>query len=205
MTDKEKKELHTKTITEHIKYVREMCYLMGISKLGKEHDLSKFSPDEFEIYKYADGKRSPHDNARAELGVSPSWIYHKANNPHHWEYFCDYNEAKPNGDGTFTIVCRCVKMPYDRIIEMFCDFVGAGKAYNKEAWSTKTPWDYWMKNCEGKRAMHPESEYLIKKLLWNLHENTLENFINWYNSSKDYLYHSYIANTLSQELPIEHF
>jgi len=33
-------------------------------------------------------------------------------------------------------------MPYERIIEMFCDFVGAGKAYTKDAWTVNTPLDY---------------------------------------------------------------
>ena len=51
---------------------------------------------------------------------------------------------------------------------MFCDFVGAGKVYTKDAWTVKTPLDYWDKNCEGQRAMHPDSEKLIKKLLTTL-------------------------------------
>ena len=141
MTDKEKRDLHTETIVTHISIVKDLCYQMGIPELGDSHDLSKFSPEEFEIYKYADGKRSPHDNARDKLGYSPSWIYHKARNPHHWEFFTDFNSATPNGDGTFTIVCKCVKMPYDRVIEMFCDFVGAGKVYTKDAWTVTTPLD----------------------------------------------------------------
>ena len=83
MTDKEKRDLHTETILNHISVVRDLCYQMGIPELGNAHDLSKFSPDEFDIYKWANGKRSPHDNARDELGYSPSWIHHKARNPHH--------------------------------------------------------------------------------------------------------------------------
>ena len=54
------------------------------------------------------------------------------NNPNNPNYWLDFNSAKPNGDGTFTIICKCVKMPYDRVIEMFCDFVGAGKVYTKD-------------------------------------------------------------------------
>ena len=80
MTDAEKKQLHLTTIKNHRKYVREMCNLMGIPKLGKLHDISKFSKEEMSLYKWADGKVSPHDNARAELGYSPAWIYHKARN-----------------------------------------------------------------------------------------------------------------------------
>lgn len=192
MTDQEKKKLHTDTIVKHISYVQDLCYKMGIGELGQQHDLSKFSPEEFEIYKWANGKKSPHDNARAELGVSPSWIYHKARNKHHWEFWTDFNEAKPNGDGTFTIICKCVKMPYENVVEMFCDFVGAGKAYDRGDWTCQTPWDYWQKNCEGKRAMHPDSEKLIKKLLSTLAEHdTLDDFIDWYNKNKEKLERNY--------------
>ena len=192
MTDKEKRDLHTETIVTHIGIVKDLCYQMGIPELGDSHDLSKFSPEEFEIYKYADGKRSPHDNVRDKLGYSPSWVHHKARNPHHWEYWTDFNSATPNDDGTFTIVCKCVKMPYDRVIEMFCDFVGAGKVYTKDAWTVSTPLDYWNKNCEGKRAMHPDSEKLIKKLLTTLSEKeSLEDFIAWYNLNKEKLQKNY--------------
>lgn len=192
MTDKEKRDLHTETIVTHIGIVKDLCYQMGIPELGDSHDLSKFSPEEFEIYKYADGKRSPHDNARDKLGYSPSWIHHKARNPHHWEYWTDFNSATPNGDGTFTIVCKCVKMPYDRVIEMFCDFVGAGKVYTKDAWTVSTPLDYWNKNCEGQRAMHLDSEKLIKKLLTTLSEKeSLEDFVVWYNLNKEKLQKNY--------------
>ena len=192
MTDKEKRDLHTETIVTHIGIVKDLCYQMGIPELGDSHDLSKFSPEEFEIYKYADGKRSPHDNARDKLGYSPSWIYHKARNPHHWEFFTDFNSATPNGDGTFTIICKCVKMPYDRVIEMFCDFVGASKTYNKETFSLKDPLDYWNKNCDGKREMHKDSKKLIKKLLTTLSEKeSLEDFVAWYNSNKEKLQKNY--------------
>ena len=192
MTDKEKRDLHTETIVTHIGIVKDLCYQMGIPELGDSHDLSKFSPEEFEIYKYANGKKSPHDIARDKLGVSPSWIHHKARNQHHWEYWTDFNSATPNEDGTFTIICKCVKMPYERIIEMFCDFVGAGKAYTKEAWTVNTPLDYWNKNCEGQRAMHQDSEKLIKKLLTTLSEKeNLEDFVAWYNINKEKLQKNY--------------
>ena len=192
MTDKEKRDLHTQTILNHIKIVRDLCYQMGIPELGDAHDLSKFSPDEFDIYKWANGKRSPHDNARDELGYSPSWIHHKARNQHHWEYWTDFNEATPNADGTFTIICKAVKMPYDRIIEMFCDFVGAGKAYSKEAWTVHTPLEYWKKNCEGKRAMHKDSEKLLVTLLEKLDgSDSLDDFVAWYNVNKEKLEKNY--------------
>ncbi len=87
MTDQEKKELYLSTINNHLKYVREMCDLMGIHELGQQHDLSKFSQEEFEQYKYVTGTCSPHEEARRQLGYSPYWCYHKNRNPHHWEFW----------------------------------------------------------------------------------------------------------------------
>ena len=75
---------------------------------------------------------------------------------------------------------------------MFCDFVGAGKVYTKDAWTVKTPLDYWNKNCEGQRAMHQDSERLIKKLLTTLSEKeSLDEFIAWYNLNKEKLQKNY--------------
>ena len=75
---------------------------------------------------------------------------------------------------------------------MFCDFVGAGKAYDKGDWTVKTPIEYWNKKCEGQRAMHKYSEQLIKKLLTTLSEkNSLEDFVEWYNKNKEELETNY--------------
>ena len=120
--------------------------------------------------------------------ATQKWV----NNPNNPNYWLDFNSATPNGDGTFTIICKCVKMPYERVIEMFCDFVGAGKVYTKDAWTVKTPLDYWNKNCEGQRAMHHDSEKLIKKLLITLSEKeSLDEFIAWYNVNKEKLQKNY--------------
>lgn len=192
LTDKEKRELHLDTIVTHRQYVSEMCDKMGIHAQGEKHDLSKFSEDEFDIYRYADGGKSPHDIAREKLGYSPSWIYHKARNQHHWEYWTDFNSATPNDDGSFTIRCVAVKMPFEQVIEMFCDFVGAGKAYSKEKWTCSTPIDYWKANCEGQRAMHKDSQNLLVKLLTKLADiNDIDKLAEWYISNKPVLQKEY--------------
>lgn len=192
MTDNEKKELHLETIRNHIAYVQEMCDKMGIHELGLEHDKSKFSPEEFGIYTYVTGTRSPHEVAREELGYSPYWCFHKARNKHHWEYWLDSEDATPNGDGTFTMIVVPCKMPYEYVIEMFCDFIGAGKAYEKAKWTKETPLNYWNKACEGKRAMHKDSENLIKMLLTKLAESeSLNVFVDWYNDNKEDLEEEY--------------
>ena len=42
--------------------------------------------------------------------------------------------------------------------------------------------------------MHPESEYLFKKLLWNLKIDGLDAFLKWYNESKNFLETSVLYN-----------
>ena len=74
-------------------------------------------------------------NKNRKLDIKNNILYRKElweQNPCNPNYWLDFNEATPNNDGTFTIVCRPVKIPYVNIIEMFCDFIGAGQSYEKE-------------------------------------------------------------------------
>lgn len=77
---------HLDVVHNHRKIVKQWAFKMGIGDLGLKHDMSKYSFREFGIYKYATGKKSPHETARELTGGSPSWIYHKNTNPHHWEF-----------------------------------------------------------------------------------------------------------------------
>ena len=96
MTNFQKFFKHLHLVNTHRRYVRKMCFKMGIPWRGLVHDLSKYSIKEFSIYKFYNGKQSPHEIARKELGYSPSWLFHKAKNKHHWEYWLDNN-----GDSNF--------------------------------------------------------------------------------------------------------
>lgn len=187
---------HLKVVHNHRKYVRQICFKMGIPFQGLVHDLSKYSIKELSICKYYGGTKSPHAVCRDELGYSPSWIYHYHKNKHHWQYWLDIEDWP---DKVYAI-----KMPYKYVIEMFCDFVGAGKAYSGEQWTEDAPWDYYQKACEGKRLMHPHSEALLKVLLWNLKKLGLEVFIKWYKEFKNVLildYNDYRAEMLQDISP----
>ncbi len=172
---------HLKVIHRHRKHIIKACFKMGIPIQGLLHDLSKYSLTELKIYKFYTGALSPHDIARNELGYSPSWYHHRNRNKHHSEYWVDSFEKM-----------NAVKMPYKYVIEMFCDFMAAGKAYNKDNWTVKTPWDYWENKCRGVRILNPETERLFEKLLWNLHESeNEEHFYKTYKKLKKYLNESY--------------
>ena len=174
---------HLKLIGTHRKYVRKACFKMGLFWQGITHDLSKYSFTELAIAKYYTGTRSPHDACREQLGYSPSWIYHFHRNKHHWEFWCE-----TAFDGTW----NPIKIPYRYIIEMFCDFVGAGKAYNSSNWTTAAPMEYWEAKCKGKRLMHTDSVNLFEKLLIHMQNASTESdFYKWYNQNKVELMKNY--------------
>lgn len=174
---------HIKIIMNHRKYVRKACFSAGLYWQGLVHDLSKYSLTELSMCKYYTGKGSPHQVAREILGYSPSWIHHFHRNKHHWEFWCE-----TTSDG----VWNPIKIPYKYIIEMFCDFVGAGKSYNMTSWTTATPLEYWEAKCKGKRLMHQDSVKLFESLLKRMQKmDTEQEFYDWYKENKASLKNNY--------------
>lgn len=169
---------HLKTVHTHRKYVRQACFKMGLYKQGLLHDLSKYSFTEMLICKYYSGKRSPHQNAREALGYSPSWIHHYHTNKHHFQYWWDEDE-----DGTIIPM----KMPYNYVIESFCDMLGASKAYNQKDWKPEMLSNYWITKCVGKRIMHEKSANLVEFLINRLVELGEETFFVWFKENKYFL------------------
>lgn len=173
---------HFKTIRTHRKYVRKACFKMGLFWQGLTHDLSKYSPAELSICKYYSGTRSPHQNAREELGYSPSWIHHYHTNKHHFQFFWDEDQ-----DGNIIPM----KMPYKFLVESFCDMLGASKAYNPEKWAPELLLNYWENHCKGKRIQHKESEAFLDYLITQLVATVEADFFEWYNDIKDLLKSTY--------------
>lgn len=186
---------HLKTIRKHRKYVRQMCWKMGLFWQGLTHDLSKYSLKELSIAKYYGGTKSPHAVCREQLGYSPSWQYHYHRNKHHWQYWLDIEDWPDK--------VAAVKMPYKYVIEMFCDFVGAGKAYSGQKWNEDMPLDYYEKACKGKRLMHPTSESLLVFLLYKLKGLKMKGFIKWYNKNKKGFKAMYEEDSVFEELGYE--
>lgn len=149
---------HFKKICQHRKYVRQMCWKVGLYKQGLLHDLSKFSPTEFrESAKYFSGDRSPIDNCKKENGYSLAWFHHRGRNKHHWEYWVDNFEK-----GT-----QPTLMPFNYALEMLCDYIGAGKAYMGDKFTYKAEYEWWLKKRQTV-IMHPIVwhfiEYILKEL-----------------------------------------
>jgi hypothetical protein len=163
--------LHIKTIIKHKWYVFLACKDCGIIWRGIKHDSSKFSIKEFaSSAKYFQGNRSPIDAEKEATGYSIAWQNHKGHNTHHWQYWLDNKEKE----------IIPLKMPYKDLVELICDWIGAGKAYNKDKWTKDTPYDYWVKNRD-KMIFHSdtykfieETLYYIKHWGWKLYSETLK-------------------------------
>ena len=158
---------HFITISKHKWYVFKECCACGLIWQGLTHDLSKFGITEFvSSAKYFQGNRSPIEAEKELIGYSKAWLHHKGKNPHHWEYWTDFDD---NGQ----IIAN--KIPDKYVIEMVCDWIGAGKAYNSETWTQHTPLEYYYKVRSG-RHFHKETERLLLFYLMGIDQNGLEWF-----------------------------
>lgn len=113
---------HIKTITRHKMLVTKLCFKCGYYKRGLLHDLSKYTPKEIYLRRYYQGYRSPIEAEKEEKGYSFAWQHHKGHNPHHWEHWIEWGskgEVIP------------LKIPFEYMIEMLCDWVAAKIIYSK--------------------------------------------------------------------------
>lgn len=158
---------HFQTVRKHRKVVRQECRACGIWWQGIVHDLSKYSPIEFSpSAKYFQGNRSPIEAEKESIGYSLAWQHHMGHNPHHWEYWIDYGS---NGE----IIAN--RIPKKYVVEMLCDWIGAGKVYAKGKWSQNDPLDYYNKVRAG-RYFHPETEQVIVRFLELIRDDGLNEF-----------------------------
>lgn len=144
---------HWKTIRTHRKWVRHYCRLAGIRWRGWKHDLSKYSPTEFfESARYWTGTGSPINVAKKTQGYSRAWLHHRGRNPHHWAYWAD----------NFSEGMVVYPMPRDDFVEMVCDFLAAGRAYNGIYFTYGGEHAWWLKDRErGNSGMNPKNKLML--------------------------------------------
>ncbi len=144
---------HFKIICKHRWYVFKNCCKAGIFWQGLVHDLSKFSPTEFwESAKYYIGTKSPIDVCKEKNGYSKAWMHHKGRNKHHYEYWVD------NFDNGGTPL----QMPFKYALEMICDYLGAGQAYEKKKFTYQSELNWWHNKCSKPIAMHKQTQIFVE-------------------------------------------
>ena len=151
---------HFKTITKHKLIVMNLCFKCGLIKRGLMHDLSKYGVTEFcSSARYFQGSRSPIDAEKEDIGYSIAWQHHKGHNPHHWEYWIDNVGTKQNDP---------IRIPYEYVVEMVCDWVGASIVYSNNGCDFDkpypAPYEYY-KAHSYERIFHPETQKLLEYFL----------------------------------------
>lgn len=154
---------YLRTVLRHKYYVMSACFTVGLYWQGIVHDLSKFSFIEFRAYaNYFNVYlpiRSIIDNYGSAVkyieDFEKAWQHHKDCNAHHWEHWVDVVDGK--------LVPRDI--PYKYLMEMLCDWVGAGKAYNKEKWTKEEPYKYWLANNQDYN-LHENVRLFLEHMTW---------------------------------------
>lgn len=158
---------HFSTITTHKIKVGQLCFRCGLYKQGLLHDLSKYSWVEFSAgVKYFQGNRSPIEKEKETIGYSMGWLHHKGRNKHHWEYWIDMGKEGMQG----------TEMPVNYVVEMFCDRVTATKIYQKDKYTDKAPYEYYLRGRH-RYLMHPKTHELLESMLKMLAETDLDTTI----------------------------
>lgn len=143
---------HFKKIIIHKYWVLHYCNMCGLYKQGLIHDLSKFSPTEFEeSIKYYCGTDSPINKCKEINGYSMAWFHHRGRNKHHYEYWTDNYDS-----GT-----TAVKMPFKYMLEMVCDYLAAGRAYSGDKFTMEKEYEWWQQKKKI-AFMHKRTKMMIE-------------------------------------------
>lgn len=130
-------------VLRHKWFVMLACFENRLYWRGLIHDLSKFLPSEFIPYArhfYApDGsKQSRRDKTgyykptdTGDPAFDHAWFLHQKRNSHHWQYWT----IPEDGEGL-----KLLPMPHNDVLEMICDWQGAGRAQGTKQWRDITPW-----------------------------------------------------------------
>jgi hypothetical protein len=144
---------------------------MKIYWRGLTHDLSKFFPKEFIPYaNYFYGNNGETKPIRNKTGYYKStetgdekfdraWMHHQHHNAHHWQYWGVIEDD--------TGIFKPIKIDHVFLLEMICDWVGAGKAQghfsprNDKYFETRK----WYIANHKHMTIHPESKKEIEKII----------------------------------------
>ena len=149
---------HLRKILIHKWWVFYYACKLGIPLRGLLHDLSKFSWVEFgESIKYYQGDKSPIPVAKKDKGYSDAWQHHKGRNPHHYEYWVDWDE-----EGNEVLI----PLPYECVLELIADYFGAFRAYNGYM-SLSAEYKWWIKKRET-IPMHPLTKSTISNIMLDI-------------------------------------
>lgn len=144
------------SLCEHITNVREAGEKIGVmDRQLQNHDLSKFSLEEFPHY----ARNFFGDKADPD-GFAGAWLNHIHQNPHHWQHWIFPDGFTPKGS---TVENGCVEMPNHYALEMVADWMGASKTYTGS-------WDImeWLYKNMPKIRVHSKTASHLRGILDSL-------------------------------------
>jgi len=143
-------------VIRHKWFVMCECFHYGLIWRGVTHDLGKFLPCEWFPYvnQFYGPDKKAQAIARAKTGYfhvpkekdpfNYAWLHHLHGNSHHWQHWLLVQD-----------------MPFCDVIEMVCDWRGAGRAQGHG--DDLVPW--YTKNKD-KMQLHPETRDLVNALVY---------------------------------------
>jgi hypothetical protein len=153
---------HLWVVIKHKSNVLYYASKLGIFWTGLVHDLTKFSPTEFNrSVKYFHGKKSPTIVERASHdNFSYICVAHTGRNKHHWQYWVDYTR--------WEIVVN--KIPFRHALEYVADVLSASKVYNPKDFNFMVAHDYFKEHSKT-YLMHPATKEFILWCIKEAHDN----------------------------------
>lgn len=152
-------------LTKHKWFVGIELFKEGYYWLAITHDISKFRWSEFKPYTDyffgspdGDIKKGRGKSGAYKAGFSDdekfnfAWLLHQKRNKHHWQWW-----VLPSDRGEL----KAFEIPERYMIEMICDWKGAGRAQNSKI-DTKT----WYELNGNNMILHYKSRKLIENKLY---------------------------------------
>lgn len=143
------------TVIAHITAVQEAGHRIGVQSWQlQEHDVSKFSREEFGGYAlHFHGGGAPNEFAYA-------WLHHIHFNPHHWQYWMFPDNFTPKG--SLVVENGVMEMPPNYALEMVADWMGASAVYS----GTDDMSDWLSKNMS-RITLHTNTARYVRDVLSN--------------------------------------
>lgn len=156
---------YLKQIFIHRWFVAVECWKYGLWLAPFLHDNSKLGPTEFFAYaNHFMGEK----NDETKAAFDYAWNHHWKVNKHHGMYWVvEINRVHSpqaemfSDDITYQDArVKVLKIPLRYVIEMYCDWVAAGKAY-----TGSNNVRMWYENNKSRMVLHPDTQWFIEELV----------------------------------------
>lgn len=164
---------YLKQVAVHRWFVAVECWKYGLWLAPFLHDNSKLGPTEFFAYaNYFMG-----DKAAWKERFDYAWNHHWKVNKHHglyWIVEMSRHQSLYKGTAAEIEVAtyKVLKMPLRYAIEMYCDWVAAGKAY-----TGKNDVSEWYEKNKKRMILHPDTQSFVERLIYASSENVRKAYI----------------------------